>query len=507
MKRHKTLLLAAAINGLLATSLQPAAAATEREKDAKIEQLERRLRLLEDRLSLPPATEKTPDAAFSALDQKVKILERQHEVTQEAAAEAAKTAPKIEVSGKGLSFSSADGNNSVRLRGAVQSDARFFVDDDPAQLANRFDLKQARVWVEGRFWKYNDFKIMPDFGNGKTVLADAYIDLHYFNTAALNVGRQKTPLSLERLQGDSDGMFLERAYPTYLASNRDNGIKLHGSFGAPGQKAEYAGPIDFKNYATYELGVFNGGGDNGGDDADKVAEDNKEVIGRLWAHPFQNTGIGALEGLGVGFAASYDLPSNNTSQIKNLKSALGQNTLVDYTKANKNAVGGIVAADGGHYRLYPQAYWYYGPYGLMGEYVFSSQKLIGTDGKLPTTAQIRQDNSAWQVQASYVLTGENATFQGVKPRAAFDPWQGKWGALQFAARWSELAIDKSTFQLLDPNKSITRASAWTVGANWFLNQNVLLRADYEQTSYVGGAAGGGNRPDEKVFATRVQLTF
>lgn len=502
MKNNKLLLLTLAVSGLLgASSLQSVAAATDQEKDARIEQLERRLRLLEERLSMQAIPEKKPDAAFQALDQKVKILERQNEVSKEIAAEAVKTAPKLEVSSKGVSFTSADGDNSVRLRGSVQSDGRFFIGDDQAKLANRFDLRQARIWLEGRFWKYNDFKIMPDFGNGTTLLADAYIDVHYFNYASLNVGRQKTPISLERLQGDSDGTFLERAYPTYLSSNRDNGVKLHGSFGAPGQKTEYAGPIDFKNFATYEVGVFNGGGDNGGADADKAAEDNKEVAGRLWAHPFQNSGIDVLDGLGLGIAGSYDLPGNNTSQVKNLKSALGQNTLVDYS--NPLVKGAVIAANGDHYRIYPQAYWYYGPYGLMGEYVWSSQKLTGDAGK----TYIRQDNSAWQIQASYVLTGENNTFQSVKPRAAFDPWHGRWGALQFAARWSELSIDKSSFLLLDPSKSITRASAWTVGANWFLNQNMRLMADYEQTDFTGGASGGGNRPDEKVFATRLQLVF
>ncbi len=511
MKNQNRLLLAAAINGLLAVTTINTATADE--KDRRIEMLEKRLRLLEERLSAnpgltAPSKPSKPDPVVQALDQKVKILERQNEVSKEIALEAAKTAPKLEVSSKGVSFTSADGDNSVRLRGSVQSDARFFIDDTSTpKLDNRFDLRQARIWVEGRFWKYNDFKIMPDFGNGTTLLADAYVDVHYWNYAALNVGRQKTPLSLERLQGDSDGTFLERAYPTYLASNRDNGVKLHGSFGAPGQKAEYAGPIDFKNFATYEVGVFNGGGDNGGADADKVGEDNKEVAGRLWVHPFQNSGIDELDGLGVGIAASYDLPDNNTNQVKNLRTALGQNNIVDYTKVNTGV--GSVASNGDHYRIYPQAYWYYGPYGLMGEYVFSSQKLVGLDAtsKLPATPEIRQDNSAWQIQASYVLTGENNTFQSVKPRTAFDPFKGRWGALQLAGRFSELTIDKSTGQLLKSSGFIHQASAWAVGFNWFLNNNTRLMADYEETTFGGGAASGANRPDDKTFATRLQLVF
>jgi len=507
MKNQKLLGLALAINSILAVSHMDVVIADE--KDRKIELLERRLRLLEERLNvtapLPaPNIPTKVDPAIQALDQKVKILQRQNEVNKETALEAAKTAPKIEIGSKGLGISSADGDNSVRIRASIQADERFFADDNANALANRFDLRQARIWAEGRVWKYNDYKLMADFGNNATnALADAYVDLHYFNNAALNVGRQKTPLSLERLQGDYEGTFLERAYPTYLASNRDNGIKLHGSFGAPGQKTEYAGPIDFKNFATYEVGVFNGNGDNSGlTDNYKAAGDNKEVAGRLWMHPFQNAGIEELDGLGIGIAGSYENVQNDVGVLNNIKSALGQNTIVDYTKLNKTT--NSLAANGDHYRIYPQAYWYYGPYGLLGEYVVSSQQINGIGA---TTKHITQNNDAWQIQASYVVTGENNTFQSVRPRSPFDPSKGQWGALQIAARWSELSIDKSTFTFVDANKSINHASAWTVGANWFLNQSVRFMADYEQTNFTGGAAGGGNRPDEKVFATRVQLVF
>lgn len=511
MRTNHILLLTAAIHGLLAMgSIQPASAATAKEKDEKIERLERRLLLLEQRLEAAERNARAPvpasDATIQALDQKVKILERKNEVDKEIAAEAAKTAPKFEAGPKGVSFSSADGNNTVRLRASIQTDARFFVDNE-AKVKDRFELKQARIWVEGRLWKYFDYKLMPDFGSNQTILADAYVDVHYFPFASLEIGKQKSPISLERLQGDTDGTFMERAYPTYLASNRDIGIKLHGSFARPGEQAQYAGPIDFKNFFTYEVGVFNGGGDNGASDSDKENEDNKEVVARLWAHPFQNSGIQALDGLGVGIAGSWEVPDKNKTSVKSLKSALGQNTLVDYTKVGAGARE--VIADGEHYRIYPQAYWFYGPYGLLGEYVLSSRQLSGDGGN----THIQQDNTAWQIQASYVVTGENNTFQSVKPRSPFDPFNGHWGALQLAARWSELSIDEDTFtpvdgvQLLDPAGSIRKASSWAIGANWFLNHNTRLMADYENTHFTGGARNGGDRPAENVFSTRLQLVF
>ncbi|MEY4768204.1 MAG: hypothetical protein RL637_843 [Pseudomonadota bacterium] len=532
MQVKKTLILSTVINLLLNYSFPVAQAKTKisvlNEKDKKIQQLEQRLQLLEQRLNTS-LTDKVPTnqntispTTIETLDQKIKVLERHNEIVQEETEEHNKTSASLDVSAKGIIFSSGDSDHSshgdhfVRLRGSIQGDSRFFIDDNrdlkgvnQSLVTNRFELKQARIWVEGRFWKYNDFKLMPDFGAGGTILADAYVDVHYFPFASLNIGKQKTPISLERLQGDSDGLFLERAYPTYLSSNRDVGVKLHGSFAAPGGKYDYASPIDFKNFFTYELGIFNGGGDDGAKDADKENEDNKEVAGRLWLHPFQNQGIAALEGLGVGVAGSWEIPKKNATTVKPLKSAIGQNTFVDYTKVvstapidPKTGTAYTVQANGEHYRIYPQAYWYYGAYGLLGEYVWSSQKLSGDGGK----SAITQTNRAWQIQASYVLTGEDNTFQSVKPKLPFDPLNGNWGALQLAARWSELAIDNETFKLIDPKQSISAARSWAVGANWVLNQNVRLMADYEQTDFSGGAAIG-NRPTEKTFATRLQLVF
>lgn len=288
-------------------------------------QLEQRLADSEARnqqLAASAHLEKTADApTVKQLDQKLKVIERKLEVDKEVADAAKKTTPKLEAGAEGVRFVSADGDHTVRLRGSVQGDAKFFVDDNAkkpddlttaipgttgaigANLPDRFELRQARVWMEGDLWKSVGFKIMPEFGGGNIRLFDA----HYFPFASLTVGKYKPPVSLERLQGDADGAFLERAFPTYLAPNRDVGIMLHGEFGRPGYKVVYGGPEDFKNFLSYQLGVFNGTGDNGNGDTD--IKDDKEFAGRIWAHPFQHSGIDALEGLGLGIAGTWESPN------------------------------------------------------------------------------------------------------------------------------------------------------------------------------------------------------
>ena len=59
----------------------------------------------------------------------------------------------------------------------------------------------------------------------------------------------------------------------------------------------------------------------------------------------------------------------------------------------------------------------------------------------------------------------------------------------------------------DPLASARKATGYTLGLNWYLNQNVKWVLNYEHTSFEGGATGGGDRPDEQAILTRVALGF
>ena len=486
---------------------------------ADTEALERRIRELESRLekldqagvlsAKPAASVTSPEV--EKLNRKVNTLERKLEVQDEVTTGAFKKLPVFDVGDNGFRITSSDKKHQVRIRGAVQADGRFFSEDENHKSIDTFDLKQARVWLEGYVFKNIFYKIMPDFAASGNILPDAYIDYAYDPAVSLLVGKFKPALSLERLQGDSDGTFLERAFPTYLASNRDVGIQVHGAFAKPGYSAETVpGPIDSKNFFTYQLEVDNGSGDDGSPNNNGGATyDSKEFVGRVFAHPFQHTNPW-LEGLGIGIAGTVG--DANKQALKNQATPIGRTTYLNYASTYKNAAGTAFAAptsDGDRHRIYPQAYWYAGPFGLMGEYVVSSQHLSGTN-RAGQNVNVKQDNKAWQVFASYVLTGEDNTFGSVKPIQNFSPLDGKWGAFQLAARWTEMSIDKSTFQVIDPSQAPSHATAWALGINWYLNSYALIRADYEQVSFDGGAGTlkkVTDRPAEQVFATRFQLSF
>ncbi len=89
---------------------------------------------------------------------------------------------------------------------------------------------------------------------------------------------------------------------------------------------------------------------------------------------------------------------------------------------------------------------------------------------------------------------------------------GTWGAWELVARYHELDIDDAAFvggadSFANPASAASKASAWGVGVNWYLNQNYKWSLNYDVTSFEGGAAGGADRPDEKALFTRFALQF
>jgi len=279
-------------------------------------------------------------------------------------------------------------------------------------------------------------------------------------------------------------LFVERALPTNLVPNRDVGVQLYG---------DLAG-----GSLSYTAGIFNGVADGCSGDIDD--RDGKDGAARIFAHPFQQSKAQWLQGLGIGLAGSVGNQKGSPSapHLPSFKTA-GQQTFFRYRSDGTEA--GTVVAAGEHFRLSPQAYYYGGPFSLLAEYVFSSQAVR----RAATVARL--ENDAWQVAASYVLTGERASYRGVAPEKSFDLGAGNWGAFEIAGRYSQLSVDRRAFPAFaDPQTAARRAQAWAVGFNWYFNKFVKFVVNYEQTTFNGGAVRG-NRATEKAVLTRFQLAY
>ena len=426
------------------------------------------------------------------LDQKVRILERNQELEKEAAASKTNDVPKISIGEKGFSVGSSDGAFAINLKGLIQFDSRTFFKDGGIKGNDGFLLRRARPIITGTVFRDIDFVFVPDLGGSSVQIYDAYMNYRYKPELQLQVGKFKSPVGLEQLQSDANVTFNERALPTGLVPNRDLGVELNGDL--------------FGGTLNYAAGIFNGVGDaRNSNNAD--FEDGKEVAGRLFLQPFQKTDLSGLKGLGFGAGGSY----GDSSTANVLPATTGGATAGYVTDGQQQffAYRNTVVASGQHWRFAPQGFYYYGPFGLLGEYVISSQEV--QTNALNTT---ELKNTAWQVTGSWVLTGEDASYKGVVPANPFNPARGQWGAIQLVARYAQLKIDSAAFPVFaDPAVSARSADAWSFGLNWILNRNVLVKTSFSRTTFSGGGGAGPTAPSivtrqpENVLFTRVQLAF
>lgn len=447
-----------------------------------VEQLQQRLEALERRVggNVPvDAVEVTAEAGLHGLDQRLRILERKLELQQEEQEARTKVAPVIAVNEKGVSFKSANGDYEVKIRGLIQGDGRFFLNDDAVPQNDTFLLRTARPIIEGSLGKLVGFRFTPEFAGDSASIVDAYVDLRFDPAYTLRVGKFTSPVGLERLQSSSALSDIERSLASELAPNRDIGIQLQGDV-ADGRLG-------------YAIGVFNGTVD-GRDAATTNPDNNFEYAGRIFFEPFKNS-ANALSGLGFGIGASVGDKEGSGNNFLARYRTPGQVQFFNYRSA--------VLADGQQSRWSPQGYYYRNAFGLLAEYIVSKQEL--------NIGGVREDisNRAWQATASYVLTGEDASYRGVvKPSQPFNPGTGGWGAFEVVGRYGALEIDDATFPLFaDPSIAASEATSWTLGLNWYLNSNLKLVVNYLQTSLDGGAAAGVDREDEKAVFTRLQVAF
>jgi phosphate-selective porin OprO/OprP len=431
----------------------------------------------------PPVPDPAVEKRLQELDQQVRILQRQDELRQEAEAERAKSAPSVTAGKDGFSLKSADGAWQLKLRGYLQLDGRFYRADEQRPATDTFVLRRVRPIFEGTVFKIFDFRVMPDFGLGTTVLQEAYLEGRFSPAFRLRAGKFKPPVGLERLQSGADLLFVERALPTNLVPNRDLGVQLAGDVS--------------QGVFSYAVGIFNGVPDGASADAD--ANDGKDVAARLFVQPFL-AGGGPLKNLGFGVSASRGhqagtVAAPGTSPYR----TPGQQTFFSYRSDGTTA--GTAVATGNRERLSPQAMLYAGRFGLLTEYVRSSQE-VQRD-----TVKRDLSNTAWQVAASWVLAGGEASYRGVTPRQPFDPASHTWGAFEVAGRVERLEVDRDSFPIFaNLATSAHVARAWGVGFNWYLNRSVRVLLDYQKTSFDGGAATG-DREDETVYLSRFQIAF
>ncbi len=461
--------------------------------------------------SATESSEPTLEQRLEQAEQRIAILERKLEIAEEASATANKTAPVVKAAPAGISLAAADSSIVIKLRGNLAVDGRFFFDQNTPPTADTFLLRRVRPYLEGTVGSIYDFRFMPDFGGGRAIVQDAYVNARFKPWFAIQAGKFKGPVGLERLQPDQYNRFLELGFPSGLLPNRDLGVQVAGTVRG--------------SALSYSVGYFDGTSDGGSTDANASADlDNdgrRDWEGRVFALPFANSDAFALRGLGVGLGASYVNSRGvatssatavaTTSLLPGYRTP-GQQSLFSYRgdTASTPTVNEATVADGVRRRLTPQVYYYLGPVGLLGEYAEVTQR-VRRQVDDTTTRRATLQHSAWQVSASWFLTGEEAAYASFTPRSTFQPGKSGSGAWELVARYQSISFDPAAFaggsaSFANGSSAVQGAKAVGLGLNWYLNQNFKWQLNYELTRYDGGATAG-DRPDERAALTRFSLVF
>lgn len=375
---------------------------------------------------------------------------------------------------EGFGLQSESGDFRLQLRGYVQFDGRFYTGDEGALATDTFLLRRVRPILQGSLGRYFDFNLTPDFGGGTAVLQDAWIEFKPSPKLRVRLGKQKPPVGLERLQSATAIHFVERAFPSLLSPSRDVGIQVHG---------ELAGGV-----VAYGAAFLNGAPDGGSIDND--LNDSKDLAGRLFFSPFKK-GKSSLQGLGLGIAGTTGRQSGPLPAYR----SAGQISVITILTG--------ITADGTRKRYTPQLSFYSGRVGFLAEYAQSTSRVKKADGQ-----RFDLEAKAWQATATLALTDDRASYSGVRPKRAFDPAKGQWGALELVARIHGLELSRESVEagLIDPTRSARELSAWAVGLNWSLTRNIKQVVDFERVSFKGGSSAG-DRESENLFVVRTQVGF
>lgn len=181
--------------------------------------------------------------------------------------------------------------------------------------SNSFDLRMARLSLEGRILKDFYWKTQIQFnGNTSTLgssprVVDAFAEWQKFPFFKVKIGQYKRPFTFENPMNPIDQGFMSYSQNInklvgfsdrvgeHSSNGRDIGLQIQGDF-----LKNAAG----RNLIHYQIGVFNGQGIN-----TKDVDNQKNVIGGVWVMPVAGMRIGAF-----GWTGSYARKGERTEIVR-----------------------------------------------------------------------------------------------------------------------------------------------------------------------------------------------
>ena len=346
---------------------------------------------------------------------------------------------------------------STILIGALALDRQSWEGQNEASLAQVGDLQSydggeiraLRFGIAGAIkfdkpWVYmitgatNTFDKGYDTNTTENVsFMDWRLDIPTFYNTTLSVGKQKEPISMERLMSMTFLPMQERALVSdALLPSRNFGAVLSG--------------YTFNQKVTWAGGVFN----NWMEDDGSLSDNSTQLVGRTTWLPYVSDDENQLIHLAFGL------------RYNNAKETLRYASEPEFNKSPKFVDTGDINADSTLTYNF-EASWRKGPVWVIGEY---------THNKVTADYLQNPELSGYHVSAVVSLTGEMREYN--KRSGTFSPLlvarsvdQGGWGALEVSTRWS-------VFDGSDGRLSAGDTSIFSVGLAWWLTPKFNLNFNY-----------------------------
>jgi phosphate-selective porin OprO/OprP len=410
----------------------------------------------------------------------------------------------------GFFLQSPDRSCQLRITGQLQADYRGFLDPVDSSTSNSlaagttgspdsFLIRRARLGIEATMANYYEFRLLPDFA-GTTVsksIADAYMNVHYWDAFQFEIGKFKQPFSYEDLIQDRYVPMMERSMMDQLCPQRDEGAMIHG-------ERLLCGRFD------YAVAVSNG------DPNDSTIDDNndKDVNARAVLRPFYGLdGCGLLNGIQVGVAGSFGVENDTVSSTSSTPPIITTPATVTWFAYNSGVI-----ANGARHRISPELVYFYRSLGFAAQYYHQDQELQPSS----TKPNVDVPMDGYYLMATYLLTGERRTeySQQIDPLLPFDPCAplASPGALELVFRVDRMEVGPQAFSSATPlasntgttNRSSPEALEETTGVNWYLTKWVRAQLNWEHANFASPVQVGNMKKaltEEDTLYTRFQVIF
>jgi phosphate-selective porin OprO/OprP len=316
-------------------------------------------------------------------------------------------------------------------------------------------------------WVYTVFGATNAFDKGfeverqdSFVMFDYRLDIPVFEKMFVSVGKQKEPISMERIMSMVQLPMQERSSVSdALLPSRNFGVVLSGN--ALNQDMSWAG------------GIFN----NFIDSEESIGSTATQLIGRVTWLPYISQDESNLVHLGIGVRHS------------NGKQGVHYLTEPEFNKSPVFVNTGLLDTDDIS-QLNLEATWRKGPYWLAAEYVSS-------DVDSPTFGDRSFDG--YHITGSWIISGEMRAYNKKSGILGGVPvsksvYQDGWGAWEVSMRYSTLDL---TDGLVDGGEM----DIWSLGLNWWLSPIFNVNMNYR---YIENDQGGFSG-ESSGFTTRVLL--